>query len=68
MPVLIRPLRQDDKPFLWHRLYYAAHMQEDGERTVDVAKQNPDPQKYVQGWGRETDVGVLRCIHPVTSR
>jgi ribosomal protein S18 acetylase RimI-like enzyme len=48
-------------------LYYAAHLQEDGERTVDAAKQRPELQKYVQGWGRQTDVGVL-ALHPSNQR
>lgn len=63
MLALIRLLRQDDEPFLWQMLYYAAHMQEDGEISSDAAKNNPGLQKYVQGWGRETDRGVL-AWHP----
>lgn len=59
MRTLIRPLKPADEPFLWQMLYYAAHMQEDGETSSDVAKNDPGLQKYVQGWGRETDVGVL---------
>lgn len=65
MQALIRALKPDDESFLWHMLYYAAHMQEDGEMTPDAAKQNPDLQKYVQEWGCETDVGVL-ALHPLT--
>ncbi len=65
MQALIRSVRPDDEPFLWRMLYYAAHMSEDGEGNVDAAKQNPDLQKYVQEWGRETDVGVL-ALHPLT--
>lgn len=67
MPALIRPLRQDDEPFLWQMLYYAAHMQEDGETSSDAAKNNLGLQKYVQGWGRETDRGVL-ALHPHDQR
>jgi GNAT superfamily N-acetyltransferase len=44
-------------------LYYAAHMQEDGETISDAAKNNPGLQKYIQEWGRETDIGVL-ALHP----
>ncbi len=67
MPVLIRLLKQDDEPFLWQMLYYAAHLQEDGETSSDAAKDNPGLQKYVQGWGRETDMGVL-ALHPHNQR
>src|SRR5215470_11393248 len=42
-------------------------MQEDGERAVDAAKHRPELQKYVQGWGRQTDVGVL-ALHPSHQR
>src|SRR5258708_29133596 len=63
MYTLIRPLRQEDEPFLWQMLYYAAHMQEDGEISSAAAKNDPGLQKYVQGWGRETDMGVL-ALHP----
>src|SRR5258708_40309487 len=59
MPVLIRPLRRDDEPFLWEMLYYAAHLPEDGETSSDAVKNNPGLQKYVQGWERETDMGVI---------
>ena len=67
MHALIQPLRQDDEPFLWHMLYYAAHMQEDGEKSSAAAKNNPELQKYVQGWGRETDMGIL-ALHPHDQR
>jgi GNAT superfamily N-acetyltransferase len=63
MHALIRPLRQNDEPFLWQMLYYAAQMQENGETSPDAAKNNSGLQKYVQGWGRETDMGVL-ALHP----
>jgi ribosomal protein S18 acetylase RimI-like enzyme len=48
-------------------LYYAAHMQEDGETSIDAAKKDPGLQKYVQEWGRETDMGVL-ALHPSNQR
>ncbi len=67
MQALIRPARQDDEPFLWHMLYYAAHMSEDGETSPDAAKNDAGLQKYVQGWGRETDIGVL-ALHPHDQR
>ncbi len=67
MHALIRSLRQDDEPFLWQMLYYASHMQEDNETSSDAAKNVPELNKYVQGWGRKTDVGVL-ALHPHDER
>jgi ribosomal protein S18 acetylase RimI-like enzyme len=56
---VIRPAVKGDEPFLWEMLYYAAHMEEDGEVSPEAAKNNPDLMKYVKDWGRETDVGCL---------
>lgn len=55
----IRMATHDDEPFLWEMLYFAAHMDEDGEVSSEAAKQNPDLVKYVNGWGRETDMGCI---------
>lgn len=59
MHAIIRPAGKDDESFLWEMLYYAAHMEEDGEASLQAAKQNPDLVKYVKDWGRETDVGCI---------
>jgi ribosomal protein S18 acetylase RimI-like enzyme len=56
---IIRMATQDDEPFLWEMLYFAAHMDEDGEVSSDAAKHNPDLVKYVKDWGRETDIGCI---------
>ncbi|MEH2303022.1 hypothetical protein PQG02_06435 [Nostoc sp. UHCC 0926] len=34
MDYSIRPLTQEDEPFLWQMLYEAAHMVEEGNLTV----------------------------------
>ena len=59
MNPIIRMATRDDEPFLWEMLYFAAHMDEEGEISPEAAKQNPDLEKYVNGWGRETDVGCI---------
>ena len=59
MKPVIRMATQDDEPFLWDMLYFAAHMDEDGEISAEAAKQNPDLVKYVNDWGRETDIGRI---------
>jgi ribosomal protein S18 acetylase RimI-like enzyme len=56
-----------DEAFLWEMLYFAAHMEEDGEVSSHTAKQNPDLMKYVNGWGRETDVGCV-ALEPHSKR
>ncbi len=50
---------KDDEPFLWKMLYYAAHMDEEGETSLLAAKNNPDLMKYVVDWGRKTDIGFV---------
>lgn len=67
MNPFIRMATQDDEPFLWDMLYFAAHMDEDEEISSEAAKQNPDLVKYVNDWGRETDIGCI-AIEPHSNR
>lgn len=67
MNPIIRMATQDDEAFLWEMLYFAAHMEEDGEESPLAAKQNPDLMKYVEGWGRDTDVGCI-AVEPHSNR
>ena len=53
-----RPVTQEDAAFLWEMLYYAAHMDEDGE-ALESAKTNPDLAPYVTNWGQTGDVGLI---------
>lgn len=55
----LRYARATDEPFLWDMLYRAAHMEEDGAWSVDDARADPVLAKYVEGWGREGDLGVI---------
>lgn len=55
----IRPVTQEDVPFLWEMLYYAAHMAEDGAVSPDEAHTNPRLSMWVEGWGRRGDRGVI---------
>lgn len=59
MSYLIRPIEQDDVPFLWEMLFYAAHMSEDGLTTSEPAKRDPHLNIYVDGWGRDGDYGFI---------
>jgi len=61
MDFTIRPLTQQDEPFLWRMLYEAAHMSAEG-KTIQDAMSHPDLAKYVQGWGGKDDLGFV-AIH-----
>jgi len=52
--VAIRPAAGEDEAFLWEMLAEAA--QEDSVRAVE---ENPGTAKYVEGWGRDGDLGVV---------
>jgi ribosomal protein S18 acetylase RimI-like enzyme len=62
MDYSIRPLAQEDEPFLWEMLYEAAHMVEEGNLTVQDAKNNPDLAKYVKNWGCKDDSGFVAIL------
>ena len=57
--ITIRPLTPADEPFLWEMLYYAAQMADDGATSPEDAKTHPFLAKYVKGWGRAGDMGVV---------
>lgn len=58
----IRPVKSEDEPFLWSMLYYAAHLDEEGEVSIQEAMRNPTLAKYVKYWGRAGDVGCV-AVH-----
>ena len=55
----LRYARASDESFLWDMLYYAAHMAADGLVNSNDAKIDPFLAKYVEGWGRDGDLGVI---------
>jgi GNAT superfamily N-acetyltransferase len=55
----IRPATPADEPFLWEMLFYAANMAEDGATSGADAKTHPYLAKYVRGWGRAGDLGMI---------
>lgn len=50
----IRPAQPEDEPILWTMLMHAAH-----DVSVSDVKKNPALARYVQGWPRAGDVGVV---------
>lgn len=54
MEYTLRDLKTADCPVLWTMLMYAAR-----ESSVAAVKANPDAARYVRGWGRVGDRGVV---------
>lgn len=54
-----RPVLPMDEPFLWEMLYYAAHVDEESDGSLEKARRNPLLTKYVALWGRPGDLGVI---------
>ncbi len=48
-----------DEAFLWEMLVEAAHLAADGEASVAAAQQHPFLAKFVRGWGRPGDIGLI---------
>lgn len=57
MDYLIRPLTTADEPVLWDMLYQALQTSE-GVTPHEIIRQ-PQFAAYVEGWGREGDIGFL---------
>ena len=55
----IRRATAADEPFLWQMLYYASHMDKDAVALPDDAKTHPYLARFVEGWGRPDDLGVI---------
>lgn len=52
--VVVRPATGEDEQFLWEMLAEAAH-----ETSVRAVAENPGTARYVEGWGREGDMGFV---------
>ena len=63
----VRVAGPGDEQFLWQMLYWAAHVDEDADVTLDDIKRDPDLIGHVVGFGRDRDLGVVAEIdaHPV---
>ena len=57
MDHVIRPLTASDQDLLWDMLYAALHTTEDAP-SRDIL-QRPEYARYVEGWGRAGDTGVV---------
>ena len=59
MDVALRPATPADEPCLWAMLYEAAHAADDGMAGPDDLRALPELARYVEGWGRPSDLGVI---------
>jgi ribosomal protein S18 acetylase RimI-like enzyme len=59
MDVVLRSAGIDDEGFLWEMLFEAAHAGEDGMVGTDEVRGVPALARYVEGWGRLGDLGVV---------
>jgi ribosomal protein S18 acetylase RimI-like enzyme len=63
MDYSIRQLTKEDESFLWQMLYEAAHMDKEGNLSVQDAMTHPELKKYVENWGQKDDLGVVAISH-----
>ncbi|XXX77775.1 GNAT family N-acetyltransferase [Sorangium sp. So ce134] len=56
---MIRLLTSADEPLLWEMLYQAIHVPEGSPPPPRDIVHRPELSRYVQGWGREDDLGVV---------
>ncbi|HEX6422024.1 MAG TPA: GNAT family N-acetyltransferase [Acidimicrobiales bacterium] len=64
MECRLRPAVRDDEPFLWSMLFEAAHAADDGMTHPDELRAVPELARYVEGWGRPDDLGVVALAGP----
>lgn len=59
MSFFVRPATGADEAVLWQALFAAAHLDDEGHTSVEVAKGRTDLAHYVAGWPRSGDLGVV---------
>jgi ribosomal protein S18 acetylase RimI-like enzyme len=54
-----RRARVDDVDFLWEMLYYASYAADEGMPDAGALREHRVLARYVEGWGRRSDRGVV---------
>jgi ribosomal protein S18 acetylase RimI-like enzyme len=49
----------DDVDFLWEMLYHASYAADLGAPGPGALREHPELARYVDGWGRRADLGVI---------
>ena len=57
--VELREAVTEDVEFLWTALYYASHSFKEVGVTIADIQRDPKLNRYVQGWGRPGDLGLI---------
>lgn len=55
----VREVVPSDLEFLWLMLFYASHSNDEPGVTPEDIRVNPDLIRYLDGWGRRGDLGVI---------
>jgi ribosomal protein S18 acetylase RimI-like enzyme len=58
----IRPLSNEDEPFLWEMLYQALYVPAGEPPFPPEIVRQPELSRYVADWGRRTMSGFSRCL------
>jgi ribosomal protein S18 acetylase RimI-like enzyme len=59
MPVELRPLTSLDQPIMWDMLYCAIYVPQGQDPLPRDVIFQPELARYVEGWGKPGDMGVL---------
>lgn len=57
--VIVRPAEASDEKFLWEMLFEASYSREQGRESSEELRGIPALARYVEGWGRVGDFGVV---------
>lgn len=63
MNYTIKPITQDDVPFLWEMLYESLFVPEGSKPFAKEILKDPLISMYVEDWGREGDFGFIAYNH-----
>ena len=60
--MVLRGATAEDEAFLWQMLLHAAHAGDEVD-GVEALKGLPELARYVEGWGRPSDLGIICLLY-----